>query len=73
MSPVNIDERRPMVFNDVFRIVGLVVCWALAVLLGVVIFATLASTILSFASTGIGAVILALIGFKIWKDYMKTQ
>lgn len=60
-----------MNFDGIFKTVGLIVCWALAAVLGLAIFSTLAGAIVAFASTGIGAVILALIAFKIWKDYVK--
>lgn len=62
-----------MNFNDVFRIVGLVVCWGLAILLGFVVFTTLASGILAFASTGFGAIILAIVGWKLWRDFLKEE
>lgn len=60
-----------MNLDGIFKTVGLIVCWALAAVLGLAIFSTLAGAIVAFASTGIGAIILAIIGFKIWKDYIK--
>ena len=60
-------------FNDAFRIIGLLVCWGLAIVLGFVVFTTLAGGILAFASTGFGAVILAIVGWAIWKDYLKSN
>lgn len=62
-----------MNFNDVFRIVGLVVCWGLAILLGLIVFTTLASGLMAFASTGIGAVILTIVGWKLWKEYFSEK
>ena len=60
-----------MDFDGIFKTVGLIVCWALAAVLGFTIFVTISGAIVAFASTGIGAIILALVGFKIWKDYIK--
>lgn len=62
-----------MKFDDVFRIVGLLVCWGIAIILGITIFITLAEGIIAFASTGFGAIILALVGWKLWKDYVDKQ
>lgn len=62
-----------MDFNDVFRIVGLIVCWGIAGVLGIVIFLTISSGIIAFASTGIGAFILALVGWKLWKDFVRRN
>lgn len=62
-----------MSFDEVFRIVGLLVCWGVAIVLGLVVFLTLVQGILGFASTGIGAIILALLGFKLWRDFLKKN
>lgn len=62
-----------MDFNDVFKMVGLIVCWGVAIILGLVIFLTLANGIIAFASTGVGAIVLALVGWKLWKNYMADK
>jgi len=44
-----------------------------AIILGLVIFLTLANGIIAFASTGIGAIILAIVGWKLWKNYLADK
>lgn len=55
--------------NEIFRTVGMVVCWGVAIILGVIVFVTLSEAIIVFASTGIGAVVLLIICLKLWHDW----
>ena len=55
--------------NEIFRTVGMVVCWGIAIILGVIVFVTLSEAIIVFASTGIGTVVLLIICLKLWHDW----
>lgn len=57
-----------MSVDEIFRFVGKLVIWGLAIILGLTVFTTLAGGIIAFASTGLGAIILILLAYKIWKD-----
>lgn len=62
-----------MDFDDVFKTVGLLVCWGIAIILGLSVFVTIAQGIVAFASTGLGAFILAIVGWKIFKDHFSDK
>ena len=59
--------------GDVVNVVSSVVMWALAALIGIVVFTTIADLVIGFASTGIGAVILAVIAIVWWKKYKENK
>jgi len=59
--------------SDIITAVGVFVLWALAIFVGAIIFMSAADILASIASTGIGAVVLLLIGYKIWKEYRNNK
>ena len=59
--------------SDIFKIVGIVVLWAIAALIGFTVFTTVAEIIIAFAGTGVGAVVLAVCALFCWKKYMKNN
>lgn len=60
-------------WNDIIRIVGTITMWALAAIIGFTVFTTVAGLVIAFASTGIGAVILAIIAVIWWKKHYNNQ
>ena len=60
-------------FNDIVRIVGTITMWALAAIIGFTVFTTVAGLVIAFASTGIGAVILAIAALVWWKKHYNNQ
>ena len=60
-------------FNDIVRIVGTITMWALAAIIGFTVFTTVAGLVTAFASTGIGAVILAIAALVWWKKHYNNQ
>ena len=57
--------------NYIFKIVGICVCTVLAAILGLCVISSIGGIIVGFASTGVGAVILAIIAWRLWKSYTK--
>jgi len=55
-----------MVLRDIFKIAFTVAIWILGILCGIAVVATVAEGLIAFASTGIGAIILIFIAYKIW-------
>ena len=60
-------------WNDIIRIVGTITMWALAAIIGFTVFTTVAGLVIAFASTGIGAVILAIAALVWWKKHYNNQ
>jgi len=54
--------------SDICRIVATIVIWGVIITVGLTVFVTIAGAVIAFASTGIGAIILAIIGWKIYKS-----
>jgi len=59
--------------QDVFKIVGMLVIWGLALTIGLTVFATLAGAIVAFASTGIGAIILVIVVWRWWSKHKNDR
>ena len=57
--------------SDICRIVATIVIWGVVITVGLTVFVTIAGAVIAFASTGIGAIILAIIGWKIYKSLTK--
>ena len=57
--------------SDICRIVATIVIWGVIITVGLTVFVTIAGAVIAFASTGIGAIILAIIGWKIYKSLTK--
>lgn len=57
--------------SDICRIVATVVIWGVVITVGLTVFVTIAGAVIAFASTGIGAIVLAIIGWKIYKSLTK--
>ena len=55
--------------EEIFKVIGRLVCWGLAIILGITVFLTVAEGLVAFASTGIGAIILVVIAWKLYKRY----
>lgn len=64
-------QQRQWTANDIFKFVGMLVCWGLAIIVGLVVFITLAEGLIAFASTGVGAIILVAICLKLYSDKKK--
>ena len=67
MGDKNLDVRA------IFNIVASIVIWGLAVTIGLTVFTTLAGIVLAFASTGIGAIILAIVAWRWYVKHKKEQ
>ena len=59
--------------SDIFRIVGMLVIWGVALAVGITVLTTLVGAIIAFASTGVGAIILLIIGWRIYKSSIKQS
>lgn len=59
--------------NDIFKIVGMFVCWGIAILLGLTVFLTVAEGVIAFASTGLGTVIILIAGWRLYTEYKKNK
>ena len=59
--------------RDIIRTVGLITVWCLCALIGFVVFCTIGGALVAFASTGIGALILLVVGYKIYKDWYRKE
>ena len=55
--------------QDIFSIVATFIMIGVACALGLAIFISIAEILIAFASTGIGAIILAIVGYKIYKKH----
>ena len=53
--------------SDIVKIGFTVAVWVLGIMVGLAIVATLAEGLIAFASTGIGAVILLFVAYRIYK------
>ncbi len=69
MKLLTLRKESVMNTNEIFRTVGMVVCWGIAILLGLIVFVTLGEALIAFASTGIGAIVLLIVCLKLWNDW----
>lgn len=59
--------------NAIIRYTGIVVIVGLIAVVGLSVFITLANAIVAFASTGVGAIVLIVIGVKLYSEYNKRK
>lgn len=59
--------------NDIFSVLLKIIVWTLVATVGITIFLTIIEGLMAFASTGIGAIILLLVGYKIYKTYKEMN
>lgn len=59
--------------NDMFTVLLKIIVWTLVITVGLTVGITIIEGLMAFASTGIGAVILLLIGYKIYKTYKEMN
>lgn len=56
-------------YATLFELIGKAIVAAILVVLAITIVTSVCAGILAFASTGIGAVVLCFIGWRLWKSY----
>ena len=58
---------------DIFAIIGKIVCWGFIGTVVILLSVSVLTGLVDFASTGVGAFVLLLIGYKLYKDYSEKQ